>query len=61
MPCIPILAALSLALLIAVAVLVRECRLRRALQDLLRRILSLWRTHAPNDSDRGVDRDLGRL
>lgn len=61
MPCTPILAALSLALLVAVAVLVREVRLRRALQDLLHRILSLWRTHAPKDPPRGVDRDHGRL
>lgn len=61
MPCIPILAALSVALLIAVAVLVREARVRRALQELLYRILSLRRTHAPNDSDRGVDRDHVRM
>lgn len=58
MPCTPIVAALSLALLVAVALFAREARLRRALQALLRRILSLGRTHAPKAPDRHVDRDL---
>ncbi len=58
MPCAPIVAALALALLIAVALLARESRLRKALQELLRRVLFLWRNHASNVSDRDIDREL---
>ncbi len=40
---IPLIAGLVLALLLAVIALVREVRLRRALQELLRRLLTHWR------------------
>lgn len=50
-----LLAGLSLALLIAVLALVREVRLRRALQRLLRSLLHRWRRsqapHATSDTD----------
>ncbi|MGE0756071.1 MAG: hypothetical protein AB7F89_10765 [Pirellulaceae bacterium] len=39
-------ASLVFALLLAVAALVRETRLRRALQDLLRRLFQHWSRHA---------------
>lgn len=39
-----VLASLSLALVLAVAAFVREARLRRALQNLLRRLLEHWST-----------------
>ena len=42
-----ILASTVLALLIVVIALVREVRLRRALQELLRRLLGHWRKHVP--------------
>jgi hypothetical protein len=42
---IPLVVCLVLALLVAVLAFVREHRLRRALQALLSRILSLWRSH----------------
>ena len=38
--------ALSFALLLAVVALTREIRLRRALQRLVRQLLSLWRSRA---------------
>jgi len=38
--------ALSFALLLAIATLTREIRLRRALQRLVRQLLSLWRSRA---------------
>ncbi len=41
---VPLLTAMSFALLFAVAALCREIRLRRALQELLRRMFTLWRT-----------------
>lgn len=41
----PVIAGLSLALLIALLALAREVRLRRALQLLLQRLLNHWRTH----------------
>ena len=50
-----LVASLSLALVLAVAALVREARLRRALQKLLQRLILLWRSYA-NGEDRG-DRD----
>jgi hypothetical protein len=43
------LATSSLLVLLLVAALIREVRLRRALQILLRRLLSKWRNHAQND------------
>jgi len=54
-----LLAGAMLVLLLVVA-LVREIRLRRALQALLRRLLTLWRDHAqrknrPPGQTRGAD------
>jgi hypothetical protein len=47
-----IVAALALLASVLTLALVREVRLRRALEALLRRILTTWRKlHAPNDSD----------
>jgi hypothetical protein len=46
-----VVASLSLALLLAVIALLRETRLRRALQILLRRLLLHWRCHAPEQND----------
>jgi hypothetical protein len=52
-----VLAVSTLAVLLAVALL-REVRLRRALQKLLLRLLTLWRNHArkptnsPHDAGR---------
>ena len=44
------LATCSLVLLLAVIALVREVRLRRALQRLLLRLLTLWRNrNAPDE------------
>ena len=40
-----VLAALAVALVMCVIALVRETRLRRALESLLRRILSQWRNN----------------
>ena len=45
-----VLTLVSLGLLVAVAALVRERRLRRALQTLLQRLLSHWRRHAQTDT-----------
>jgi hypothetical protein len=59
-----VLAAMSFALLAAAVALVREVRLRRALQQLVRRLLNLWRRQHEDLSDRS-DRagpgDDGRL
>ena len=59
-----LLASMSLALLLATVALVRQVRLRRALESLLRRLLSHWRNRVdeetisddPGDS-RARDRD----
>lgn len=40
-----VLASLALALVLAVVALIHQVRLRRALEKLLRRILSHWRSH----------------
>jgi len=45
-----VLASLSLALLLAVIALLREKRLRLALQVLLRRLLTHWRSHGQGQS-----------
>jgi hypothetical protein len=63
---ITLVASLALALLLAVAALIREVRLRRALQALLRRLLVRRRfySHEKTQSDRTVDSDdrpAGRL
>lgn len=41
-----VLAFVSVALLLAIAALIKERRLRIALQDILRRLLNRWRSHA---------------
>jgi hypothetical protein len=43
------LATSSLLVLLLVVALIREVRLRRALQVLLRRLLSKWRNHAADE------------
>jgi hypothetical protein len=61
-----LIAGLALALLLAVVALVREVRLRRALQELLRRLLTQWRnrfgkddtTTVPSGPDADPDRRL---
>lgn len=49
MNCTAVLGATALALLLTVVVLHREMRLRRALEDLLRRLLRHWRNYGPKD------------
>ena len=61
-----LLASMSLALLLATVALVRQVRLRRALELLLRRLLSHWRnrSHERTISDHpgnGRARDCDRL
>ena len=61
-----VLTILSISFLLAVVALVKERRLRLALQDVLRRLLQLLRHHetTPFDRDRhdrGRDPDDGRL
>ena len=43
-----VLVVLALALLAAVFALSREMRLRKALEKLLRILLTRWRAHVPN-------------
>jgi hypothetical protein len=50
-----LIAGLALALLLSVFALVREVRLRRALQELLRRLLTHWR-HRFGTDDTTEDR-----
>ena len=45
----PIILASSVLAIVLVAALVREVRLRRALQRLLSRLLSYWRKHDAKD------------
>jgi hypothetical protein len=62
---ITLVASLALALLLAVVALVREVRLRRALQALLRRLLTRWRFYSHektrSDSVDPDDRPAGRV
>ncbi len=51
------LASCSLLLLGAVALLIREVRLRRALQQLLFRLLALWRSLHARDRPMAPGRD----
>ena len=46
-----VIGSLSLVLLAVVLALTREVRLRRALQELLRRLLALWRKHTHETPD----------
>ncbi len=52
-----LVASFSFALLVAIALLVREVKFRRSLQKLLHRLLSFWRpdAHEPNSSTRRDD------
>jgi hypothetical protein len=61
-----ILVFVSVALLLAIAALTKERRLRLALQEILRRFIDRWRTHAnthsPGHTDRpDVDNDGDRM
>jgi len=50
-----LIALLAIALLLAVIALVRQVRLRRALQKLLTRLINLWRTaHVPKAEHRSA-------
>ena len=51
----PLIVCLSLALLLVVIALAREMRLRRALQLLLSRIISLWRSRSDQNRDSDAD------
>lgn len=58
-----VLACMSFTLLVAVTELVKERRVRRALQQLLQRLLSQWRPHSDaqnRHSDDAPVRDAGR-
>ena len=56
----PILLASSLLAVVLVLILIREHRLRRALESLLRRLITNWRNHEKNSThtadlpDRGM-------
>ena len=59
-----LVASFSFALLVAIALLVREVRFRRSLQKLLNRLLSFWRTNVDEDHDHHVrdhSDDRGRM
>ena len=61
---VPIAVASSVLAVVAVVVLAREIRLRRALESLLRRLLAYWRTreeHNPRDTGRSADAGDRRL
>ena len=61
---VPIAVASTVLAVILVVALAREMRLRRALESLLRRLLSYWRTHEkpkPRDVDRPADDGERRL
>jgi hypothetical protein len=50
-----VVASLALALVLTVLALVRQVRLRRALEKLLRVVLSRWRSHAENEFPQDPD------
>ncbi len=52
-----LVACFSFALLVAIALLVREVKFRKSLQKLLHRLLSFWRSdaHEPTSSPRRDD------
>jgi hypothetical protein len=54
-----LVASLSLALVIAVMALVREARLRRALQKLLQRLILIWRSYGQENDPARCDSDTG--
>jgi hypothetical protein len=59
-----VIASFSIALLVAIALLVREVRFRRSLQKLLYRLLAFWRTNSNEEHDlfvRDHPGDRGRM
>ena len=59
-----VVASFSFALLVAIALLVREVRFRRSLQKLLYRLLAFWRNNVDEDHDlhvRDHSGDRGRM
>ncbi len=61
---VPIALAASVLAVVLVVVLAREIRLRRALECLLKKLLTYWRTHAHTrvpDADRPADAGDCRL
>ena len=59
-----IVASFSFALLVTIALLVREVRFRRSLQKLLYRLLAFWRTNSNEEHDlfvRDHPGDRGRM
>jgi len=50
-----IVLANSLLVVILILILIREHRLRRALESLLRRLINHWRNHEPNPTREPVD------
>ena len=59
-----VVASFSFALLVAIALLVREVRFRRSLQKLLYRLLAFWRTNSDEEHDlfvRDHPGDRGRM
>ena len=50
------LAFVSVALLLAIVALIKERRLRLALQDILRRLIYRWRNHATTPTHSRTDR-----
>jgi hypothetical protein len=51
-----VLASVSFALLLAIVALIKERRLRLALQDILRRLIYRWRNHATTPTHSRTDR-----
>ena len=51
-----VLAFVSVALLLAIVALIKERRLRLALQDILRRLINHWRSYANTQTDHRADR-----
>ena len=51
-----VLSSISLALLLAVAALIKERRLRLALQNILKRLIHRWRSYADTQNRRRPDR-----
>lgn len=54
-----LVACFSFALLVAIALLVREVRFRRSLQKLLYRLLSFWRSNINEEHDPDDGRQPG--
>ena len=52
-----VLTFVSVALLLAVIALIKERRLRLAIQGILRHLIQRWRAHGENDSTNHTDSD----